>query len=168
MGDDDWKMGGGRTAYPSETIRGGAVEREPWLKQDRHFVLIWPDERLACVCVCVVIVHGWCEELWEKSTDSSLRSDRGDLVPVLLVLTAVLAKVDGSHFQDAECGTLSIAAQRRGAPPVLGLGALDDGLRLLCLGVRGRGDRVKREKVEKSSAGARHFDGGFGICVWDI
>lgn len=65
----------------------------------------------------------------------SLNSDLRHLVPVLLVLTAVLAKVDGSDLEHAEGGALSIAAERRGAPLVLD--ALDHRLGLLGLGEGG-------------------------------
>lgn len=92
----------------------------------------------------------------EETRAGSLHSDLGDLVPVLLVLTAVLAKVDGSHLEHAESGALSIAARRGGASLVLG--AFNCGLRLPGPGVRGRGDGAEGQEVEKSSTGARHCD----------
>lgn len=63
------------------------------------------------VFVVVDVQHRVNEHLIRRLLDSDLR----DIVPVLLVVAAVLAIVDGSNLQDAEAA-LAIAVERGGAP----------------------------------------------------
>lgn len=100
--------------------------------------------------------------------DDALLND-GDLVPVVLVVAGVLAKVDGGDLEDAVARQLALAglaglAAERGATPLV-LGAR--GLGLLGLGERGRGDRAEGQEVEKGGSVGRHFDnkrsGCFGV-----
>lgn len=100
------------------------------------------------LCLFVIVVAGYC---------FLLNSD--NLVPVVLVVARVLAKVDGGDLEDAVAGALAVAAQRGAAPLVLG--ALNRGLRgLLGLGEGVRGDGAEGQEVEKGgSSDGRH------VCV---
>lgn len=79
-------------------------------------------------------------------------------MPVLLVVTGVLAIVDGSDLEDLVPGggvVLAVAAQG-GAAPLVDLGGVGSGPDLLRLGEGVGGDRAERQESHGSLARRRH------------
>lgn len=95
----------------------------------------------------------------------------GELVPVILVVAAVLAEVDGGNLEDLEAGrALAVAAHGGGSPLVLLLLLnLGGGLGLLRLGEGGGCDGAQREEVHQRTlaVGRRHLSGDGGF-LWAV